>query len=116
MKIVAFLLSFYFVLISSQPVIAAVVKMTKACEMVNTCSGTVSNECPKNREACPQEKNSCPLCCTNVFQSAFCCGALVEENIYKISLHPESARLYPDADLILDSSYSSDCWQPPEMV
>ncbi len=116
MKIAAILLSFYFVLISSQPVIAAVVKMTNACEMVSRCDETISSECPKNRKACPEEKNSCALCCINVFQSAFCCGALIEENNYKFSLHPESERQYPGADLILPSSYSPDCWQPPEMT
>ena len=115
MKLAAFILSFYFLLISAQPVIAGVAKLAVVCN--TECSVmSVKNECAKNQESCPQEENSCPLCCCSIFQCTFCCGALVEEHIYNINLRPQSASLFPGADLILLSSYSSDCWQPPEMV
>jgi hypothetical protein len=116
MKFAAFILSFYFLLISAQPVLAATAKLAMSCE--SKCgSAPVQRECTKNQpSSCPQDENSCALCCYNVFQCTFCCGALVEENQYKISLHPRSAVVFPGADLVLHSSYSPDCWQPPEMI
>jgi hypothetical protein len=116
MRFTAFIFSFYFMLIAAQPVIAGVAAYTMRCE--SECgSMSFQRGCAKSEESsCPTEESSCALCCCNVFQCTFCCGALVEEQAYKINLLSQSARLFPGADLILPSSYSPDCWQPPEMA
>lgn len=122
MKLAAFILSFYFLLVSAQPVLAATAKLAMSCEREMSCesacgNASVQRECAKNNPSpCPEDENSCALCCCSVFQCTFCCGALIEENNYKISLHPGSTSVFTGADLVLISAYSSDCWQPPEMI
>jgi hypothetical protein len=114
MKLTAFLLSFYFLLIVSQPVLAAVARTTSMCP-VECGSMKAQPECPKKESSsCPKE-TSCPLTCCNAFQCTFCCGALVEENSFGINLNA-SAINFPGAELILPSSYAADCWQPPELA
>jgi hypothetical protein len=115
MKSLAFILSIYFTLFSAQPVLAAVAKMKGECGM--ECSREKNSrheQQPKSDNK--QDSEKCPICCCNIFQCAFCCGIIIDEPVFEIALSSKSAGLFPGSDLILHSSYSSDCWQPPELV
>lgn len=121
MKLAALILSFYFMLFSAQPVLAAVPKM-KDCG--SSCSRLRPNErksAPheshhKNESPAKQDNEKCPACNCTIFQCAFCSGVVMEESSFGFSLFSKSAASFPQTDLILHSSYASDCWQPPELV
>jgi hypothetical protein len=107
MKLVAFLLSFYFMLFSAQPVLAAVAKMSD-------CKMTCSEQTVPQKDPSKDAPEKCPICCCNIFQCAFCCGIIMDVPVFEIALSSTST-VFPNVDLILPSSYISDCWEPPEL-
>jgi hypothetical protein len=116
MKSLAFILSIYFMMFSAQPVLAAVANMKGECEMQCGKSKSSCHSEGKQKSNNKQDPEKCPICCCNIFQCAFCCGIVIDENVFEISLSSQSANLFGDADLVPSSSYSPDCWQPPELV
>src|SRR5689334_22959567 len=112
MKFFAALLSFYVLLLTLQPVLAAIdFRHKKEC-----CSDCSKHDCEKQSPKKQQQNNSTESMC-NPFQSCAICGGYIiaERQVNFVAVH-EAGTFTPAIHEAFISGFISDCFHPPKNV